>query len=561
MSHQKAVIYARQSSGKEEESESIAMQLELCRELAAKHGLNVVGEFHDANSSGRLYPEGAEELVKFDLAFQAWYRGNTIEKKSRPGLRRALELLGQVDYLLVYDMTRLYRPVQNSFLQGYLDSLLVANQTRVLTVKEGENNPSDFSDSLVSTIKSHVNDNQIRLTSEKSRLAMAKLKDSGYLPTGARMFGIRYVGGRDRRVEVVPAQAEVIRFVFQKTLELKPFNWIVRAVNEHYGDRLGNARCFYKSSFRSIISQPFYCGYMRDTHGALIVARQMQGQEIVSYSDWQKANDIVGHNAWPIQRRKSLPHPFSGILVCGYCGAKMQVGLDGDKEFYQCPSVHNAGRDDCRQSRVTINLLRQSKRFTGLQPAVQPLLLLALRRLGEHQEEMRQKHAGRAKVEHDLRNYLARLEAASEEYLEGRLPLNTFTIVQEKANAHIQALQAELLQVEHAMRDAQKNDERIQSWLADLPAFLEQPLPANIFEELLRSCVKTIRCFHDAVAVETIYGSFTLPRQMVKNARNFPRFTYQPANALPIRLTYHYGDHRRRKRLADFPGLEIFMQD
>ena len=72
MARKKAVIYARQSSGKEEESESIALQIEMCRELARKHNIDVIGEFHDANTSGRLYPEGAEDVMQLDIAYQKW---------------------------------------------------------------------------------------------------------------------------------------------------------------------------------------------------------------------------------------------------------------------------------------------------------------------------------------------------------------------------------------------------------------------------------------------------------------------------------------------------------
>ena len=57
----KGIIYARQSSGKEEKSESIEAQIQNCRRLAETQNIDVVGVFSDANVSGKTYPKGGEE--------------------------------------------------------------------------------------------------------------------------------------------------------------------------------------------------------------------------------------------------------------------------------------------------------------------------------------------------------------------------------------------------------------------------------------------------------------------------------------------------------------------
>ncbi len=80
MSKVNAVIYARQSSGKEEESESIAMQIEKCMELARKRKIEVIATYNDANASGRLYPSGAESMADQDSVFQEMASNVTSEK-------------------------------------------------------------------------------------------------------------------------------------------------------------------------------------------------------------------------------------------------------------------------------------------------------------------------------------------------------------------------------------------------------------------------------------------------------------------------------------------------
>lgn len=60
----KAVIYARQSSGKDDYSESVEAQIANCRKLAEKEKLEVIGIYRDLNSSGETYPVGAEESAR-----------------------------------------------------------------------------------------------------------------------------------------------------------------------------------------------------------------------------------------------------------------------------------------------------------------------------------------------------------------------------------------------------------------------------------------------------------------------------------------------------------------
>lgn len=171
----KAIIYCRQSSGKEEESASITFQKDECRKYADTHGYEVIGIYHDSNTPGRLYPSGAEQLMSMDGALQEWLRTHTTEKRVRPGLGGALAILNRVQVLLVYDVTRLYRPVQHSFLATYINRLLMSHKVELVSIKEGRIDFSNFADSLVSSIQQQVNDNQIALTREKSKQALIRL--------------------------------------------------------------------------------------------------------------------------------------------------------------------------------------------------------------------------------------------------------------------------------------------------------------------------------------------------------------------------------------------------
>ena len=110
----KAIIYARQSSGSETASESIDVQIINCKALAEKMDLEILGIFHDYNVSGKTYPAGFETVVQHDQAFLNWVAKQSGYKKFREGLGRLLQKLPQADFLIVDEITRLYRPLMPS---------------------------------------------------------------------------------------------------------------------------------------------------------------------------------------------------------------------------------------------------------------------------------------------------------------------------------------------------------------------------------------------------------------------------------------------------------------
>lgn len=80
------MIYARQSSGSEDVSESVEAQIMNCRLLSKKENMEIVGIFKDLNTSGETYPIGAEAVASVDQAYLNWVRSQKekrIKKRSR----------------------------------------------------------------------------------------------------------------------------------------------------------------------------------------------------------------------------------------------------------------------------------------------------------------------------------------------------------------------------------------------------------------------------------------------------------------------------------------------
>ena len=149
----KALIYARQSSGKDDFSESVEAQIANCKKLAAKEKLEVIGIYKDLNTSGETYPVGAEEIARLDKAYMNWSLTQSTKKDFRLGLSQVLLKLSEVDFVLVNELTRLYRPINGSFLEGHINQLLKENNVKVLQVQGGTIDLSKFDQQLITLIK------------------------------------------------------------------------------------------------------------------------------------------------------------------------------------------------------------------------------------------------------------------------------------------------------------------------------------------------------------------------------------------------------------------------
>ena len=157
----KAVIYARQSSGSDDYSESVEVQIANCRKLAGNMQIRVVKCLSDLNISGKTYPVGWEKLAAADSAFQKWSATHTRRNGFRPALGKLIALLPDIDCIIVDDITRLYRPLSRSFLEAAVNETLIENNVQILQVKGGTIDLAQFDQQLVTMLKNQINDEQI----------------------------------------------------------------------------------------------------------------------------------------------------------------------------------------------------------------------------------------------------------------------------------------------------------------------------------------------------------------------------------------------------------------
>lgn len=561
----KVFIYVRQSSGPEENSNSIEIQKQNCLALC-ENKYEVVAVFEDPNRSGRLYPVGLEDTAKCDPAFSEWYNSQHKERRFRKGFGEMFARLEEVSYVVVDDLTRLARPVRGSFLQNIIQFQFMQQHITILSVKEGKVDYQDFGNRLLIDVQTSITDNQLAIQRKKSMDSMRLIKDDGYYPTMPRMFGVRYLG--NRKVTVDKECAECIRFIYGEILKFRPYNAIVADVNQKYG-RLFKGTC-HPSTFRHIATQIFYAGYMHDSKGNRIPAKQMQGQEVISLDTWENVQGILNQKRGDGPRARFRTHPFTGLLYCGKCGARLVNGFDNDKEYYYCAAGSNSRREqECRESRININLKRESEFYIGLRECLSPLLLLALYKYLDDERMTKREMARLAEYEQEKKMMESRLSDGLLLFTEAGLPRHKLAALAQKCQTRIDQLEERIAELSIARRTEAERKRFHDLCIGKFEELLTGKIEDSVYNMLLPKAIKRIDVFRDHLDLKTPYGPFTLKRYMIGKFRNMPKYRWEKVlkdekldggnleNCI-FKITYIYNKENKKVLNVDFKNLIIY---
>ena len=329
----KAFIYARQSSGGDDESLSIDVQVGNCRQYAEKQGINTVEVFCDYNTSGRCFPVGAENIAEKDVAFQRWYAEKSVASKMyRTELGKLFSRLSEVDVIIVDDITRLYRPLAASFLESYIHQILILNNIKIHTVKGGIINTASFSDSLLLSIQNQVESQAILVKTEKAKASLKKLKDDGWTCGGkATMMGYRQIG--KQKYEINETEAPVIVCLFNLILKGNTNTSICTHINKTF--TTPGKKFFTPSHVARVIRRPEYCGMSYNSAGELIESKCFGNIPIVSKSVWYKAQEVMNSKKKTCRERTTI-YTVTGLMKCGVCGKKMGPNGGKNLRYFVC---------------------------------------------------------------------------------------------------------------------------------------------------------------------------------------------------------------------------------
>ena len=517
-----AVIYARQSSGSDDYSESVEVQISNCRNLAVQQEISVVGIFSDLNISGKTYPEGWETLAAADRAFQKWLQMNSAHRQFRSGLGKVMHHLSEINFIIVDDITRLYRPLSRSYLESAVNEALIENDVKILQVKGGTLDLAQFDQQLVTMLKNQINDEQIAKQRMRSIEVLNKLRDSGVMPTGIKAFGLIY-DRASKTYSVDEEKIKVVKFIFDAVLAYESYSSIVKAVNRCWPHFFKS--CFWEKSLYEVIRKPIYAGYQYNTDGNLI--ENHQGPAVISLQKFLQAQEIImgkrlKHASNKCNAAGENRHwlPLSGLLYCGNCHSRLVVAIERGKINYFCRRGGLNKNPLCRSSRIAVCC---DKPYTaGLLEALQPLLGSAL-----YEQLLKNKNHNNiqeqlASVKEQIAGCGQHMQTLCSEYCKGNIPENVFRETQRQFNAQLRQLRQQELQLKsRCMLDPAEEQK---NWQLLWKNYQQNSLTPGQYELLLRQSIEKVVVYHNYIDIFFLTGNTAvlhLPRKRILRQNGF----------------------------------------
>jgi DNA invertase Pin-like site-specific DNA recombinase len=423
----RAVGYFREGAGGKESCAPLADQNRRFLEFCRAHSYEVAATFLDGASAGGERP-GFRQLLEY--------------------LRRRSEgLVVVVDQLAC--LGRDPREVARSYFQ-----IAGLGATVVCMAGEGED--------PTAALLAHWNarDDRTRL-GERVRTAMRRKAVKGEV-LGRPPYGYR--AGLRHRLEVVPEEAAVVRYIFRMyTQEGLGIRLIARRLNEE-GYRTRRGGNWSMVTIRDILRNRVYLG----TYSRFGVRVPGSHQALIAPDDFRKAQDRMAARRTAGGPRTVSPFLLSGLLYCGACGHRM-IGVtrrqtwtrrsDGgtgsaEYRYYQCGSRTN-------QSVCAYH----TRRVEQLDEEVRLATIAALERAvtGEGAEEDRgQELESPTRLRGQLRNIDRELDRLLEQAAAGRVSRERLQAVSIELAQRRLALEEQLEVAETRSRVRQARAERLQ---------------------------------------------------------------------------------------------------
>lgn len=307
------VIYARYSSHAQRDV-SIEQQIRACRLFAQRHGIRILEVYEDRALTG------------------------TSDK--RPGFQRMIQdaKKGNWQYVIVYTLDR--------FARDRYDSAVYKRQLKNCGVKvlsAMENISDDPTGVLMESMLEGLAEYYSKELSRKVQRGMddnaSKCMVNGAVPLG-------YKRGDDGRYEIVEAEAEIVREIYNRVRNGEKLRQIIDDLNNR-GIKTKKGREWNRSSFNLLLCNERYTGLYkyRDVRvpGGIPTIIPQQLYDEVQGIMHHKANcrrDPTGKTPQK-RRREGGTYLLTGKIYCGNCKSAM-TGISGKSQsaepyyYYAC---------------------------------------------------------------------------------------------------------------------------------------------------------------------------------------------------------------------------------
>ncbi len=318
-----AVIYARYSSSNQRDV-SIEQQVNACRKYADANGYEVVKVYADHAMTGT--------------------------NDNRPEFRQMIRdsESGAFDFVIVYTLDRFSRNKYDSAIHKHT---LKENGVSVLSAMENiQDGPVGV---LMESVLEGFAEYYSRELSQKVKRGMASNAEK-CMTLGPHPLG--YTRGPDGRYAIVPAEAEIVREIFNRVAAAEPFADIFRDLNAR-GIRTKSGAEWNRCSLTTLIHNEKYIGVYqhsgyRNENGIPPIVTKELFEKVQEYC---RTKPKARHS--PTKRRRDAgTYLLTGKAYCGECKSPM-VGISGTSKtgalhfYYNC-KTHRADISACRKKAI-----------------------------------------------------------------------------------------------------------------------------------------------------------------------------------------------------------------
>lgn len=312
---EKAVIYARVSTGIQAEGYSLATQIESCRRYAAAHGYGVVGEYSEQQSGELLRRRQMNKLIEF--------------------VRE-----GDVQVVLAHDLDRFTRnPTHLAILELELEQ---AGARVEFVLGDYANTPEGRLSKMIRSVIAQYENRQRHERTQRGR--RGRIQAGLVRKIGSRApYGYHYIVG-DGELIVAEEEAQIVRWLFEQAAAGIGAHTLAANLTAAGVIRTdGKIENWHQSTVLRILRRPLYYGiWVERIHGKQFTAA---------------VPAIVDSELWAaVQQRLDTPrssaaprlYVLTGFVTCS-CG-RPWIGRARSRTvaYYRCSSLNSrAQREAC----------------------------------------------------------------------------------------------------------------------------------------------------------------------------------------------------------------------
>lgn len=337
----------------------------------------------------------------------------------------------------------------------------------------------------------------------RGRVAAAKrgTYQGQYAPYGYKKVKV----GKDNTLEIIPEQAEIVRFIFDQYInEGLPPGSIAKKLNEMGVPALKGDK-WPKDTVRHIIRNEHYTGriiFNKIKHtvfvedGQKVTRRITQEPEdwivvpgmhepIIDDATWEAAKKLVARHPRS-KHTHELKNPLSTMLYCGKCG----------RVLYQHPYKHADDRYECRHNKcyksVKMHEVQEQVLF-ALENIELPELELKLKNRDGDALVIQQRQL--ANLEKQYAEFVALEEKQFDLLEEGVYSSDVFERRHRALTAKMEACRGEIFKAKQSMPKSIDYEERIKSLKDAIAAMRDEDMTPTEKNKLLRAIVERIEYY------------------------------------------------------------------